>query len=148
MKANYNFLFIFLIIVILTTGCSILKNNNDYAKINGIKINLEITQSQNDKIRGLSNRKDLSQDSGMLFQYSDYQIRGFWMKDMLFPIDIIWIKNDVIVGIEKEIPPATDDNLKTYYPPLPINTVLEVNAGFSDKNNIKIGDSININIKK
>jgi uncharacterized membrane protein (UPF0127 family) len=70
------------------------------------------------------------------------------MKDMLIPLDFIWVANGKIVKIDKNVPapaPNTPDgNLKTYSPGTPIDYVLEVNAGFSDKNNIKVGDSVNL----
>jgi len=72
----------------------------------------------------------------------------FWMKDMLIAIDIIWIDNDKIIQIDKNVqPPKTgvkDNDLAKYKPDNPIDYVLEVNGGYSDKNDIKEGDGVEI----
>ena len=67
---------------------------------------------------------------------------------MLISIDIIWINDGTVAKIDKNIePPApgtVDSQLKLYRPDTPIDYVLEVNAGFSDKNSIGIGDSVDL----
>ena len=72
----------------------------------------------------------------------------FWMKDMKFAIDIIWINDSEIVQIDKNVqPPApntVDEDLLLYIPSQPIDYVLEVNANFTEENNIKVGDSIDL----
>jgi len=85
----------------------------------------------------------------MLFVFEQENIRqSFWMKDMNFAIDIIWISDEEIIQIDENIPPPDpgmpDSELKSYLPNQPIDYVLEVNAGFSDENNIKIGDPVKI----
>ncbi len=97
---------------------------------------------------GLSGRTRLMKDSGMLFDFTNTQNTrpSFWMKDMKFPIDIIWINNNKITGIETAVPipdPNTADyQLATYSPPTTITHVLEVEAGWSAQNKIKVGDTI------
>ena len=63
---------------------------------------------------------------------------------MLFPIDIIWIQDNYIIAIEKNVPIPTGDqqNIPQYRSPQPVNYVLEVNAGFTDKTNIAIGNEV------
>ena len=65
---------------------------------------------------------------------------------MLIPLDIIWIGNGKIVKIDENVPApvagTSDSKLLNYSPGSPIDYVLEVNAGFSDKNNFKVGDLV------
>ena len=103
------------------------------------EIKAEVAISPKDQAKGLSLRDNLDEDRGMLFLY-DNSVPGFWMKGMNFPIDIIWIKNGIIVGIEDSVEP--DFGNKIYYPPEPIDMVLEVNAGFASRNNLKTGDFV------
>ncbi len=120
------------------------------AIINGKKINLEIVRSAQDVSRGLGGRDNLESDKGMLFIFSKSDYYTFWMKDMRFPIDIIWLQDDIIVDISKNVPaePGVSlQKLKLYSPQKKANRVLEVNAGFSDKNNIKAGDKIIYNFE-
>ena len=80
----------------------------------------------------------------MLFVYDEPDIPSFWMKDMKFSIDIIWIdENNKVVGIEKNINPETYP--QTFAPSRQILNVLEVNAGWSDAHSIEIGDKITVN---
>lgn len=109
----------------------------------GEKIKIEVVTTQETKSRGLSNLDSMPIGSGMLFVYDEYIIPSFWMKEMRFPIDIIWIKDDLIMGYEKNIYPQNhDEKLTTYQPKTFVNYVLEVNSGFVDKYDIKIGDSV------
>ena len=96
--------------------------------------------------RGLGGVTELSLDQGMLFLFPDARERTFWMKDMLIPIDMIWLVDDRIVGIEKNVQPpssdATDNDLLLYTSPEPVNNVLEVPAAFSDRYKLQIGDRV------
>jgi len=111
-------------------------------------INVEVAMKPLAKFKGLSWRKSLGENKGMLFVYGTPNYYTFWMKDMMFPLDIIWIDNNQIIDITKNIPPARRDYAPTYAPALPVNYVLEVNAGYADKHGIKIGDKVEIEIMK
>lgn len=129
-----------------------LQNNKVQPKeisIGSTKIQVEIANSGNLRQKGLGGRKLLAENSGMLFVFDQKDIfPGFWMKDMLISIDIIWINDGTVAKIDKNIePPApgtVDSQLKLYRPDTPIDYVLEVRAGFSDKNSIGIGDSVDL----
>jgi hypothetical protein len=111
--------------------------------VNGIKIKVELAITPQAQIKGLGNRLSMPSDHGLFFEYRDYKIRSFWMKDMLFPIDIVWLKDNQIIGIEKNVSVSEPNaELKHYTSPEPINGVLELQAGFTDHYNIKTGDSI------
>lgn len=113
------------------------------AYIDNIKLSVEIADEPGEQIQGLSDKISLPQNEGMLFIFPAPFVAGFWMKDMNFPIDIIWIdKSRNIIGIEKAVSPDTFP--KTFSPASPVKYVLEVNAGWADKNNIKIGDALSI----
>lgn len=68
------------------------------------------------------------------------------MKGMTFPIDIVWINKGIIIGIEHNVPIPTsgDDPLPTYRSTDPVDTVLEVAGGFTDRHNIQIGQTLNV----
>ena len=117
--------------------------------INQTEISVELADTAQKRERGLSKRESLSEGEGMLFVFKQENIRqSFWMKDMNFAIDIIWISDEEIIQIDEKVPPpepgTPDSELKSYLPNQPIDYVLEVNAGFSDENNIKIGDPVKI----
>lgn len=136
-----------------TTFTAIVDNtiNQDvpYVKINDTKIPVEIVKTPAEVQKGLSGRPYLDQDKGMLFIFSKTDYYRFWMPDMHFPIDIIWINNSIIVDISHNVSNKFDPAKPKFYSPTKkVNYVLEVNAGFSKENNIKIGDTVNLsNVK-
>ncbi|KKQ92340.1 MAG: hypothetical protein UT17_C0002G0003 [Candidatus Woesebacteria bacterium GW2011_GWB1_39_10] len=112
-------------------------------------IPVEIVSTPELRARGLSGRTSLDQNSGMLFTFEAQNVTpSFWMKDMKIPIDIIWINDAKIVKIDKDIKPPSegtiDSKLQVYNPGEPIDFVLEVNAGYSVDNDMRVGDSINL----
>lgn len=112
-------------------------------------IPVEVAKTPEQRAKGLSGRASLDKNSGLLFVFDSQNVTPvFWMKDMLFSIDIIWINDSKIIKIDKKIPfPApdtSDDKLKKYNAGQPVDYVLEVNAGYSDANSIRVGDSVNL----
>lgn len=115
-------------------------------KINETLVNIEIADTANKRAQGLSGRESLATGSGMLFIFNDTKKDQFWMKGMKFPLDFVFIRDGKVVDLLKNIPPPplnqADSALPIYQPVTPINMMLEVNAGFIDTNNIKVGDSV------
>lgn len=110
-------------------------------EINGVELTVDIADEPQEQTQGLSGRESMAEDQGMLFIFPQSISPGFWMKEMKFSLDIIWIdQNGMIVGIEKNIAPETYPN--TFFPPSPIKYVLEVNAGWSDRHNVKAGNKV------
>lgn len=105
------------------------------------ELNLEYVMTADKQARGLSGRDGLAENSGMLFVYQNDARPGFWMKEMLFPLDIVWLDAEMrIVGIERDISPDTYPQI--FMPPQPIRYVLEINAGKSAKLGWEIGDKV------
>jgi hypothetical protein len=117
--------------------------------VGNTKIKIEIADTQVKQATGLSHRTYLPEDSGMLFDFTGRNASPtFWMKDMFISIDMIWIKDKKVQKIDKNVSPpepnTPDTELPTYNASMAIDYVLEVNAGFSDKNNIQVGDSVQL----
>ncbi len=116
-------------------------------KIGGIELSVEMVSSPDEIQLGLSGRNEIGSD-GMLFAINPPRQISFWMKDMLIPLDIIWISKGKITGIEKNVPPpvaGTPENQLTNYPsPNLIDYVLELKAGDAEFWGINIGDNISI----
>ncbi len=115
-------------------------------EIGGETIKVEIANDPAEMVKGLSGRDILDENRGMLFVYAEPGQTAFWMKDMKFPLDIIWIENGEIVDIAANLPPLAGDYVSTYEPRVPASYVLEVNAGFAAEHGVKIGDKIDIKI--
>ncbi len=117
-------------------------------KINGLHINVTLAKTPDEHMKGLSIKNSLKEHEGMLFIFDTPKKSSFWMKDMKFPIDIVWIHpNTTIVHIEKNLQPCISFLLCASYSPNEISQhVLEVNAHYTTKNNITVGDKVEFNI--
>jgi len=107
--------------------------------INGATFQVALAQTPEEQERGLGNISSMPADAGMLFIFPTPDTYGFWMKDTLIPLDMIWLDEEKrIVYIEKEVQPESYPNI--YTPDTPALYVLELNAGLVEKNNLKLGD--------
>jgi len=103
-------------------------------------LNVDIADTDEKRTLGLSGRNELN-DRGMIFIFEDEAIRGFWMKDMLVSIDIVWIDSDgVILHIENNISP--DSYPDVFQPNVPAKYVLETSANYTVEKGIQLGDKI------
>ena len=107
---------------------------------------VEVVREEIDLKNGLSNRDQIGSE-GMLFILPFRRKVSFWMKDMRFPLDMIWIKDGKVVEITKDVSPPTreyndDSSLILYSPQEDVDQVLEVMAGNSDQWGISVGDTI------
>jgi len=113
--------------------------------IRDTSFSVDIAETLQAKSKGLSGRESLKEDEGLLFNFTGYNVRRFWMKDMLMPIDIIWIKNGVVVGFVENAQPEPGVSLVklfVYSSPEPVNQVLEVQAGTVKRVGIEVGDIV------
>ena len=110
-------------------------------KIAGQNLKVDLALVPAEQQQGLSGRPALSSNAGMLFIFPQPGKYNFWMKDMNFPIDMIWISEDShIIYIKNNATPELYP--ESFGPNEDAKYVLEVVSGFSNKNNLKVGDSI------
>lgn len=119
---------------------------NPYLEINNTKINLIVSDTEGLRTKGLSDTKELKDNEAMLFVFAVPSKYGFWMKDMNYPIDIIWLDEDKkVVHIEKNASPESYP--KVFFPPENSLYVLEFNGGFSTRNSITVGNFLDFNYR-
>lgn len=113
--------------------------------INGrVRVDAEVARTEAEKVQGLSGRRDLGPGMGMLFVYDAPEPIGIWMKDMRFPLDILWARTGRIVRIVAGAPPPSGSQ-----DPLPVYTdvgdfVLEVPAGFVAAHQVRPGQRFEV----
>ena len=119
-------------------------------KINDATYLLEIADTAQLQQQGLSDRASLPIDHGMLFVFPQKSRQAFWMKDMHFALDMIWIDEDTIVDITENVPAplSPNDKLPIYQPKVAVDKVLEINAGEVKRNRIYVGQVIKLSIIK
>ncbi len=109
-------------------------------------IDVEVVYTDEDRMKGLMGRESLESGHGMLFIFDSEEYRSFWMKNMKFAIDIIFIdRHGFIVDIKNDCQPCSDDDCPSYNSSRRAMYVLEVKSGFAMENNIKDGDRVQIN---
>ena len=110
---------------------------------NRVRVEVELARTLEEKVRGLSGRPALKSGHGMLFVYERPEPVSIWMKDMRFPLDILWIREGRIVKIEKNAPPLVPGGAERVYTAT-ADLVLEVPAGLADREKVRLGDTARV----
>lgn len=113
-------------------------------KIKTLDVNAKVAASIEDQKKGLGKRESMPLNEGLIFVFDNVGPYSFWMKDMQFAIDIIWLDEgkkvvDLVANAPAQ-PGKSDRDLTLYKPRASAKYVLEVNAGLSSLNNIAVGD--------
>lgn len=104
---------------------------------------VELALSQDERALGLGKRFFLDEDEGMLFVYEKAGYPAIWMKDMLFPIDIIWLSSSFsVVHVERNVSPSSYPT--SFKPKIPAQYVLETSAGYVDAHGVNLGDTLRL----
>jgi len=149
MRKIYSLLPLVILFVALIAGIFEFQNRNvieNYNKEGSIQLSLgsaifdiEIAATKKARQRGLSGRENLVSNTGMLFVFEEPDFHAIWMKDMNFPIDIIWLDDQFIV-VDLATNVSSESFPATFKPRLPAWYVLEISAGMAEQYGIKIGD--------
>ncbi len=139
-KKILGFLALLLLLVIFWRPAVQPTTLNTSLKISDATVAIEIAETPAELTKGLSGRLTLAENSGLFFIFPYADTHGIWMKEMNFPIDIIWLnENYQIVAIKENATP--DSYPEVFTPPTPALYVLEVPADFAKKHKISVGDT-------
>jgi uncharacterized membrane protein (UPF0127 family) len=108
------------------------------------RIQVEVADTPDRMARGLSGRPRLAEGRGMVFPYGRADRHGFWMYEMHFDIDIVWIRDDRIVDVTSRARHDPPGELPVYRPREPADLILEVPAGTAEGLSWKIGDRVTV----
>jgi len=112
-------------------------------RIRNHRIPVDVAVSVYEQARGLGGRAELKENTGMLFLYDHKEQYNFWMLGMKFPLDFVWIDGKKVVDITRNVPPPKGMEKPTIVKPsVPVDKILEINAGDIDKFGIKVGDTV------
>ncbi len=115
----------------------------------GFAVTAELAVGEEERARGLMYREKLQEDQAMLFLFETEDIHSFWMKNMRFPIDILWLDgNRRIVHIEVRVPPCPHDPCPTYTPAAPSAFVLELQSGCAETHRLRVYDRLEFILPK
>jgi uncharacterized membrane protein (UPF0127 family) len=131
-----------ILVVIFLSACT---NSSLDLKINDTLLDIEISADALSRVKGLSGREDLCENCGMVFLFGKQAKHFFWMKDMNFPLDIVYIQNDKIVEIFKDVQVLDNMNeITEIFPNQNADKVLELNAGWCETHNVQLGNKIEL----
>ncbi len=137
-------LMIMAIVFVLVVGVSVyvfqMYRGSERIIVGDAVFSVEVVRSQSEQRRGLGYRDVLCAKCGMLFLFDRADYHGIWMKGMRFPIDILWIRDDRVVFVEKNV--SEQDQLSVFVPSEVADRVLELNAGSCEKFGITVGDVV------
>ncbi|MBT4153278.1 MAG: DUF192 domain-containing protein [Candidatus Magasanikbacteria bacterium] len=111
------------------------------------ELHVQIAHTPKQWHRGLGKKETIAPYDGMLFLFPFSRRHGIVMRDMGFPIDIVWLDRGTIIDIAPQAQPqpeAAEADLYVYYPRMDATMVLELEAGKAAKIGLKIGDTMNV----
>lgn len=112
-------------------------------QLKGRTIRVDVADTPEERARGLSGRESLAEDEGMLFVFQEDGLYAFWMKDMHFAIDILWISSEgVVVDMEQNISPSTYPT--SFVPRREARYVIELPAGATAEYDLELGDMVRL----
>ncbi len=142
---------IIIVVILLLLSIPLLKPKYDGQVVSfltgnkTVSFEVEVADTPVKRTIGLMNRTSLQEKSGMLFIFDQEGIQGFWMKNTLIPLDMIFISADKkIVHIEKNAQPCKVLDCQTYSSVKPAKYVVEINGGLADKLGIKEGQMVDL----
>lgn len=121
-----------LILIVIVIGIFVLQKSyseNIVYLPDGKPIYVEVAKTPEEREKGLMFRESLGENEGMFFVFESDGYHSIWMKNMLFPIDVVWLDSDFkVIHIERNILPCREEPCPIYTPPSPARYILEVNA--------------------
>jgi uncharacterized protein len=114
------------------------------AKIKDKTFKLAVAQTPEEQQMGLMFRTSLPDDEGMLFPFEPPRPVGFWMKNTLIALDMLYIRNEVIQEIKANVPPCKKDPCPSYPSKVEIDQVIEIRGGLAQELGIKPGDQVTL----
>lgn len=119
------------------------KKSQSQLEVGKCKFNVDLATTEQQKEQGLSGREKMDKLTGMLFIFTTAQPYHFWMKDMNFPLDFVWIKGNKIIDLSYNIPPPKNNqNIARVFPKESVDKVLEINNGLINECKIEIGNEV------
>ena len=133
---------ILIILVLISLVILYFRDTGPVLRINNQSVSLIIADTEEERDKGLGDRESMPDNTAMLFVFDVSDTYAFWMKDMKFPIDIVWLDENkrVVHIVESAMPESYPEN---FIPPQKSLYVIELNAGLVSKYGIKVGNILN-----
>lgn len=115
------------------------------AELAGHLISLEVARTREQQTLGLMHRTSLPDDRGMVFPFDPPRPVRFWMKNVVIPLDMVFVYRGTVVAIASEVPPCTQAPCPTYGPEQQlVDHVIELRGGLATALELEVGDRVDI----
>jgi uncharacterized protein len=133
---------VFAVLALATWAVFIRSNNSGVTlRVGDERFALQVANTEREREQGLGGRNSLARNAGMLFSFPDSGAHCFWMKDMKFPLDMVWLNSDKqVVHIAQNVSPQTYPH--TFCSSTPARYVVELNAGMVSSVDIHEGGKL------
>ena len=132
------------VVFFLLFGCLAPALRTTTVTIDDIQIIAWIADTQTARETGLMGMQNINENEGMLFVYEVPGAYSFWMKNTLMPLDVIFVSNNMKIISIQNMEPCITEPCRIYPPPSDILYAIEVKGGFAERNNIEVGQIVNI----
>tara|TARA_B100000315_G_scaffold30922_1_gene26178 strand:- start:295 stop:720 length:426 start_codon:yes stop_codon:yes gene_type:complete len=139
------FAFLILGLVAIITACNITEGPS--VKIKGRTFSVEVANTEDQRRLGLMHRETLPDNGGMLFVYPSDRQLSVWMKNVMIPLDVLFLNTDGIVIDKATLEPCKNSPCEAFNSTSPGQYFLEINKGKIEELNINVGDKVEINLK-
>jgi hypothetical protein len=143
---------LFLTLSLFLVFCSGQAGKNKFIKVyfpDGFSLTAELAVTDEERQQGLMFREKINDDEAMLFLFEEEGIHSFWMKNMRFSIDILWLDGQKrIVHLEPNVPPCQSDPCPSYVPAAAAMYVLELKSGSAEKHGLRVYDRLDFILPK
>lgn len=112
------------------------------AEIGGEIVELEVASSPEQQALGLMFRPSLAPNRGMLFPFTEPRYPQFWMKNVVIPLDMIFLRSGVVQAVYFNVPPCADEPCPRYAPNKLVDQVIELRGGRAKELGVQVGDRI------
>lgn len=115
-----------------------------YVEVDGQRIDLEVATTPEQQMKGLQFRESLPSDRGMLFPVEPPQPISLWMRNVSFPLDMIFLHEGIVIEIAQQVPPCDRSPCPLYGPDEAVDAVVEVAGGTADQLGLEEGDRLGL----
>lgn len=112
--------------------------------IRGTQIELEVAETSAQRAIGFMFRPEIPDSRGMLFPFSPPRPVQFWMRNVLVPLDMVFLNQGQVVAIAADVPPCAESPCPTYGPSTLVDQVIELRGGRAAELDLQVGDRLDI----
>lgn len=140
---KYLISFFVLVLILVVFWFGVVKKEKEIVRFQNYYFEVELAQNYWQRAKGLMFKKDMEENQGMLFVFPKSGLYNFWMKNVKFPLDLIWIDQEKkIVDLKLQQQPCLSNPCSAIKPKVKAQYVLELKGGMASKTGMTVGSQL------